>query len=281
MTRITKNLLAAIGLLALVALVGAAAFAWSGRYPVGADAPHWTTTRAFLETVRQRSIRAQAGEVAVPPGLDDPARVRQGAGNYDAMCTGCHLAPGMDETEMSRGLYPEPPSLSRTDLDPAEAFWTIKHGIKATGMPAWGKSMADDYIWNMVAFLQALPKLDAAQYRALVASSGGHSHGGGESEAHEHAAGAGDAQDDRSDMHRREEEDGGQDDSASASDESEPHSHPPGTPPHEDTPEPPGAASAAPHVDPPGTVPHKHGAVPETADADADSAEPSEHDHLH
>ena len=30
----------------------------------------------------------------------------------------------------------------------------IKHGIKASGMPAWGKSMADDYIWGMVALLQ-------------------------------------------------------------------------------------------------------------------------------
>jgi mono/diheme cytochrome c family protein len=42
--------------------------------------------------------------------------------------------------------------------DPAAAFWTIKHGIKATGMPAWGKSMGDEYIWGIVAFLDQLPK---------------------------------------------------------------------------------------------------------------------------
>jgi hypothetical protein len=53
-------------------------------------------------------------------------------------------------------------------------------------MPAWGKSMGDEYIWGIVAFLQQLPKLDAARYRALDASSGGHSHGGGESGEHHH-----------------------------------------------------------------------------------------------
>ncbi len=53
-------------------------------------------------------------------------------------------------------------------------------------MPAWGKSMADPYIWGMVAFLQQLPSLDAEQYTALAASSGGHQHGGGETKMHNH-----------------------------------------------------------------------------------------------
>jgi hypothetical protein len=71
----------------------------------------------------------------------------------------------------------------------------IKHGVKASGMPAWGKSMNDDYIWNLAAFLQALPKLDEAGYRTMVAQSGGHSHGGGEThgagESRVHAASGG------------------------------------------------------------------------------------------
>jgi mono/diheme cytochrome c family protein len=52
------------------------------------------------------------------------------------------------------GLYPAPPNLTITTVDAAHAFWVIKHGIKASGMPAWGKSMEDAYIWNMAAFLQ-------------------------------------------------------------------------------------------------------------------------------
>ena len=173
--------------LALVALLAAAAaFIWSGVYDIAADAQHTRPVHSILQTLRVRSIAARTDEL-VAPDLSDPARIRQGAGNYNAMCMGCHLAPGMAETELSKGLYPSPPDLSRTSVDAAAAFWVIKHGIKASGMPAWGRSMDDEYIWNMAAFLQELPELDADEYAALVASSGGHEHGGGETREHAHA----------------------------------------------------------------------------------------------
>ena len=149
---------------------------WFGMYDISADTPHGKITHNLLQTLRERSIAVRAKTVQVPDDLDDAARITQGAGNYGAMCTGCHLAPGMADTELSRGLYPVPPNLSHVPVDAATAFWVIKHGIKASGMPAWGKSMNDEYIWNMAAFLQQLPKLDATQYQALVAGSGGHSH---------------------------------------------------------------------------------------------------------
>ena len=44
--------------------------------------------------------------------------------------------------------------------------------------------MSDEYIWNMAAFLQVLPTLDATAYKELVDSSEGHSHGGGETQGH-------------------------------------------------------------------------------------------------
>lgn len=175
-----RKSLFAVVLLVAVVMVAAAGFVWSGVYDVGADAPHTRLVGGLLETVRERSIQARASSLQVPD-LRDPARIIQGSGNYQAMCTGCHLAPGMDATELSQGLYPAPPDLTKHATPLAEAFWVIKHGIKASGMPAWGKSMQDEYIWNMAAFLQELPKLSPEQYKAMVAQSGGHSHGGGES----------------------------------------------------------------------------------------------------
>jgi len=85
------------------------------------------------------------------------------------------------------GLYPTPPDLTKpAHLDSAGAFWVIKHGIKSTGMPAWGKSMKDPYIWDLVAFVRKLPSLSAEQYATEVRASEGHSHGGGESSDHSH-----------------------------------------------------------------------------------------------
>jgi mono/diheme cytochrome c family protein len=85
------------------------------------------------------------------------------------MCVDCHLAPGAKQSEMREGLYPQPPDLTQhVDASPAEMFWVIKHGIKMSAMPAWGKTHDDGSIWGLVAFVQKLPELTPDQYRGLV-----------------------------------------------------------------------------------------------------------------
>jgi len=173
-----------------LAAAGFALFTYSGVYNVGADDPHLPWVYSALETVREKSIEARTADIVVPD-LSGASRVVQGAGNYAAMCAGCHLAPGVASSELSMGLYPSPPNLSTGTTSPAKAFWVIKHGIKASGMPAWGESIPDEYIWNLAAFLQELPQLSSAEYGQMVASSGGHMHGGMEDgEGHAHGAGA-------------------------------------------------------------------------------------------
>lgn len=195
-----KPLVWTSGLLSLVA-AGAGAFIWSGVYNIAADDPHWPVTERVLEMARERSIEARVSASAVPD-LDDASLIRAGAGNYDAMCVDCHLQPGEDRTELSTGLNPAPPNLGRERIDdPAEAFWVIKHGIKMSGMPAWGRSMDDESIWGMVAFLQQLPDMSEVRYRELVESSEGHTHGPAESQADDHDGAAADAQDEQAATH--------------------------------------------------------------------------------
>lgn len=168
-----------LGLLVLV-VTGAVVFVWSGAFNIAADEPHWPLTAWLMETARDRSIAARASDVIVP-ALEDESQIRGGAGNYDAMCAGCHLKPGVERTEAGAGLYPPPPDLTKRRADDAaRAFWIIKHGIKMSGMPAWGKSMGDEYIWGMVAFIQQLPDLSRYRYDELVEASGGHQHGDAE-----------------------------------------------------------------------------------------------------
>jgi len=240
---VTRHSLLTVAVVALASLLIIGVFVWSGIYNIGADDTHTRPVYTLLQTLRDRSITARARELHPPPNLDDPALILRGAGNYDAMCSGCHLAPGMEATELSKGLYPSPPNLSKADVaDPSHHFWVIKHGIKASGMPAWGKSMADEHLWGMVAFLQQLPRLDAGQYRAMVASSGGHSHGGGESKPHDEGEGMPDG---HGDMPMQ----------GMPMDEPKPHAHPPGTPAdHHDT-----TAPVKPVPKPAaGTVEHRH-----------------------
>jgi len=163
-----KGAWVAVGALVLVLAAGTA-FIFSGIYNVAADDPHYRPVYWLLDTVRDRSVAAHAKNVPTPPDLASSARIAAGAGLYAEMCAGCHLAPGMEKTEIARGLYPAAPEFAHgNDLTPAAEFWVIKHGIKATGMAAWGKTHNDTLIWDMVAFLQKLPGLSADQYEALV-----------------------------------------------------------------------------------------------------------------
>lgn len=166
-TSLRSFLFGALATLLLLA-VGAVAFVWSGRYDIGADAPHTRPVFALMQALRERSIRAHAATLTVPD-LTDPQLVLKGAGQYAAMCTQCHLSPAMAESEIRPGLYPQPPNLSRVRVDPKQAFWVIKHGIKMSAMPAWGASHDDATIWSMVAFLQKLPGMSAQEYKDIVA----------------------------------------------------------------------------------------------------------------
>jgi mono/diheme cytochrome c family protein len=121
----------------------------------------------------RQSVKARAVQAAVPE-LGDPAMVSKGGRHYRENCQTCHAGPGAERSEMARGLRPAPPELTReaTHWSSAELFWIVKHGIKMTGMPAWGESHDDKELWAIVAFLERLPNLSPQEYRELTSGSG-------------------------------------------------------------------------------------------------------------
>jgi mono/diheme cytochrome c family protein len=154
----------------VIAVVAAATFVYSGVYDIGADTPHSRPVLAIMEMARSRSIARHARDIQAPD-LGDAGLILKGAGQYAAMCTQCHLKPRMKDSEIRPGLYPRPPDLTTVRVDPKEAFWAIKHGIKMSAMPAWGGSHDDETIWSMVAFLRKLPDLTPAEYKDIVAKA--------------------------------------------------------------------------------------------------------------
>lgn len=180
-----KILIGALSLLVLGAAAGGGLLQ-AGMIDVSADTPHSPLVYRLIEWARERSIDHHSRDIVPPADLSAAARIRRGAGNYDAMCAGCHLSPGVADSEIRKGLYPQPPNLSLSAIDAGESgradahrFWIIKHGIKASAMPAWAKAgMEDEDIWDLIAFLRILPGLSMEQYRHRVASSEGHSHRG-------------------------------------------------------------------------------------------------------
>lgn len=156
----------------------------SGAYNMAATEKHWVITEKIIEWVRESSIEARANDLEVPP-LDDAERLLKGAGHYRAMCTACHLAPGLEPTELSIGLYPQAPAFHQREpvsdqdkkLERARAyFWVIKNGLKMTAMPAWGLSHDDDAVWAMTAFVLKMSHMTPEQYEDLINSAQNHAH---------------------------------------------------------------------------------------------------------
>src|SRR5438477_4976539 len=98
--------MATVVVVIVLAVLAAPALVYSGTYYVGADRPHWSVTAWLLNEARDRSIRAHAAGIAVPAGLDDPARITAGVSHYDEHCAVCHGAPGVERGDVAEGLYP-------------------------------------------------------------------------------------------------------------------------------------------------------------------------------
>lgn len=152
----------------LILLVAGIVVMYSGVINVAATERHAPLTAFVLDTTMDHSVRYHAKGITPPP-LDDARTVMDGFRHYREMCVDCHLAPGIDSSEIRKGLLPEPPELQRTvaDWKPTELFWIVRNGVKMTGMPAWGVTHSDAQIWAIVAFLEKLPNMTAAQYHEM------------------------------------------------------------------------------------------------------------------
>ncbi len=115
-----------------------------------------------------RSVAARAPQTS-NPFADDPAAVETGLAHFCATCVHCHAAPQVEASEFAHGLNPPAPELSTVakDWTDGELFWIAKHGIRMTGMPAFGPSHSDDDLWKVVAFVRKLDSLSEEQVAAL------------------------------------------------------------------------------------------------------------------
>src|SRR5260370_43551 len=127
-----RSVIATVAAVIVLLFLAGAIFVYSRAYYVGADQPHRSLTSWLLNEARTPSIRAHASGIAVPAGLDDPARIAAGVVHFADHCVACHGAPGVERSDIGEGLYPRPPDLADAAPfhKPGELFWIVKHGIR-------------------------------------------------------------------------------------------------------------------------------------------------------
>jgi len=89
-------------------------------------------------------------------------------------CALCHANDGSGDTTIGRGLYPKAPDMRANltqSLSDGELFSIIEHGVRLTGMPAWGTGSPDGEreSWDLVHFIRHLPKLTAEERERMEA----------------------------------------------------------------------------------------------------------------
>lgn len=162
-----KNLLLTIILTLVVLAIAFMIYIWSGSYDVSQLSHHNALTRWIIGTTTHHSIDKRLKQIKVP-ALTDTSMIVMGFSHYNEMCVICHGAPGIEPSEMIKGLYPEPPTFYKSEdmPGPDEAFWIIKYGIKMTSMPAFAPTHDDKSIWAITAFLlNKMNKMSPADYQ--------------------------------------------------------------------------------------------------------------------
>lgn len=172
-----KYILTVVIVLVVLGL-GALLFAWSGIYNIAATEPHWDVTVSLIDTLRDRSIETRSDEIKTAD-LNEPKFKEVAFPHYHEMCRLCHGAPGYPPEEFAEGLYPSPPLMTsgriQGRLSEAEVYWVLKHGLKMTGMPAFGPTHSKDILWGLVDLAKEMPQISSKQYRQMVKKEGSES----------------------------------------------------------------------------------------------------------
>lgn len=90
---------------------------------------------------------------------DTPETLLAAAKIYGSQCEICHGGPTDKDSKVGASLNPPAPQFfgdEPPDMMENENFYIIKHGVRMTGMPAWGKLLNDEQIWETVDLLKRI-----------------------------------------------------------------------------------------------------------------------------
>lgn len=129
--------------------------------PPGIEA--WAARTSLHATLRRSAPKA------TDPLLATDQNLVAGVKLYAQNCSVCHGDSNADPTNVAKGLYQKPPQLAKDGVedDPdGVTFWKLSHGIRWTGMPAYGKTLSEKQLWQLTLFLKNMDHLPPAAQRA-------------------------------------------------------------------------------------------------------------------
>ena len=147
----------------LILVFGGLGFALLGFFPTAANVEpaHWENHLAM--SAADASMERHAPRITNPLMPNDQNLI-DGIKLYTMNCAGCHGTLDRKPNTFGASFYPPAPNLISHPPDDPEwhIFYTIRTGVRYTGMPAWEKTLSTDDMWKVTMFLSHMEKLPPA-----------------------------------------------------------------------------------------------------------------------
>jgi mono/diheme cytochrome c family protein len=147
----------------LVIAIGGYCFLKLGMFNTNADQTPSRMERRMAGTAVDASVEKGAADLKNPLQPTDDV-LSEGMHIYVEDCAGCHGSPKEPNSVLGASFNPHVPQFMKRapDMPDNQNFYITKHGVRMTGMPAWGKILNDDKLWKVTTFLSHMEKLPPA-----------------------------------------------------------------------------------------------------------------------
>ncbi len=136
-------------------------FLTSGALPAGQDSKPGRLEKWAAKTSLQATMRREAKGLKSHLQPTDE-NLTAGIALYRIHCQACHGGSDGAPSSIARGLTPEPPQLAKDGVedDPeGVTYWKVAHGIRFTGMPAFGETLSGQEMWQIALFAKHMDSL--------------------------------------------------------------------------------------------------------------------------
>ncbi|HEY1428847.1 MAG TPA: cytochrome c [Candidatus Tumulicola sp.] len=162
-----KGIVTGVVLTLVLIAAGGYAMLRFGLVPANADAQP-NGMEAWAARASLRATMHRVPKVTNPLPLDDQ-NVLAGIKLYAQNCAVCHGDSTGNPSNIAKGLYQHAPQFAEHGVEDDQdwaTYWKVTHGIRWTGMPAFGQSLSDTQIWQIALFVKHMDALSPAAQRA-------------------------------------------------------------------------------------------------------------------
>ena len=154
------GVIVAVVALFTIALLGAVVFVKSTG--LSARATALPGEEAVARRLRALAVPSDYAQLSNPV-LMNADSIRNGMAHFADHCALCHGNDGRG-SETGKSMFPPAPDMTASatqSLDDGALFYVVEHGIRFTGMPAFGTETmeGEEASWHLVSFIRHLPDL--------------------------------------------------------------------------------------------------------------------------